>query len=180
MALAGCPTGGDMAGAVHLNFANEAEQIFCAKENSMVLVDAIAAGGDGTELVQGTHLLTYQDIIGGVPEEASLATNDHGMAQTEMRVPTPRKRWLVPVTVTDCAGKREQDQQQAHGDLQSVTLGACTHDMIEDVIAYGRLDLDMERLHDWPEFGFAYLARTGTEGEVPTPVTPPGIFANRT
>ncbi len=176
LAQTDCPTRDAMERGVRLTFPDGLAEIYRDGGDSLVTVDAPTYR---MELGQGTHLLTYEDIIDGVPQESSQTTYDYGMAQTELRVPAPGKRWSVPVKVTDSSGIRDEAQMQAYGDLETVTIGDCTYDMIEVVIAYDREDMYMESLHYLPEFSLTYLAWSGTEGETPSPVIPTDITAIR-
>jgi len=155
-----CLTSGDLRTGIHVDYADGTSETYRTIDAATMSVEGFDGGEPyfRLELAQGTHLLSYVAIDGGRPDEASRQIYDYGIAAMDLPVPVAGGRFNADVVVTASDGARPEAQLQAYVDADPLTLGGCTYETLEVLIAYDTSDNYLESIRFLPQLGFGYLA----------------------
>lgn len=154
-----CATAADLQSGIHLDFADGTTESYRSTGPSTMSVDGI----DGTEvyfrleLAHGTHLLSYVSVYQGEPDGESRQLYDYGVPAGQLPIPEIGGRFNTEVTVTGSDGNWREDQFQAYVEGTPLTIGGCTYDVIDVVIAYDTADNYIEHINYLPQLGLGYL-----------------------
>lgn len=172
-----CPGPADRTKPIRIVFADDTVEVYRRQSGPVTRIE----GFDGAtltytiEVVHGTHMLSYEAIVDGVPDRASRIDYDYGLELSAMQVPSPGGRWQVNAVFTDMDGSYPEAQAQAYGLLRTVQIGACTYDAFDVYIAYDSADAYMETLIYLPALELAYLYSSQTADDPGVPVPPIAI-----
>lgn len=177
-AQSACPTLADRATGISVSFEDGSTEVFRpGNDPAVTIVDGVDTDGFAyrMELIHGTHLLVYENVVDGRPDPASRVSYDYGMAPSAMPVPVPGGRWKADVTATAVDGPRPEAQVQAYDVAVSVDIGGCTYDRIEVLIAYDTTDFYTESVHYLPALDIGFLVWSETVDSPRVSVLPVAI-----
>lgn len=177
LAQTGCPTAADLDRGISIEFPDGGSETY--RRTAPGLVSAVGREANGSTytmaLAQGFHLLFWE----ASDDPSSRVSYDYGVAPQAMPVPTAGGRWRTAVTVTASDGTRQEPQTHAYGALVPVTIGNCTYQSIEGVIAYATTDNYVESVIYLPELGFGYLLWNEADDMARSPIAPVAIRAGK-
>jgi len=166
--LADCPVAADLAGGVRMVETNGTVNLFTAQADGRVQNDGVAPGGYmyRNVLVKGTHLAELGDTDGVNYLPDTRRTVTYPQMDAGMPVPTPNTSARYETTITTTSGSYPETQTQSWGAQTTLTIGACTYDMIPGKITYTNSDFVVfEGLHYLPELSLALLYSYQIEGD---------------
>jgi len=172
-----CPGPADRNKPIRIVFEDDTVEVYRRQAGPVTLIEGFD-GGTLTytiEVVHGTHMLSYETIVDGVPDRSSRIDYDYGLGPSGMPVPSPGGRWQVDAVFSDIDGSHPEAQSQAYGPLQTIQIGACTYDAFDVYIAYDSPDGYMETLVYLPALELGYLYSTQTDNDPAFPVAAVGI-----
>ena len=159
LAQSTCLSSDDLRSGVHLDYADGTTETYRMIGEATMSVDGYDAGEPyfRLEIAHGTHLLSYFAVQDGRPDEASRQTYDYGVDPSALPVPVAGGRFNTDVTVTASDGPRQEAQLQAYVAGEPLSVGGCTYQTLDVLIAYDTADNYMESIRFLPELGLGYL-----------------------
>ena len=120
-------------------------------------------------LAKGLYLAEVIDFSGDTLDPATRLTYSYPMDFAEMPLPTPGGNWNTGATVLGSDGMNVENQVYSFGQFTTLTIGACSYQMMPIEIRYPVQEEDTEAvdtLHWLPDLGLSYLAGSQQGQEV--------------
>ncbi len=168
-AMADCPVAGDLATGLRVTETNGTVNVFTDIGDDRISSDSLSARGNTYRnvLVHGTHLIELGDTIDGEWDPDNHRIVSYNMPTTDMPMPTPQSTWSFETTIASpgLSGYPET-QTQRWGALTTLTIGACTYDMIPGKVTYTNESYTVfEGLHYLPALQLALLFTYQEQGQ---------------
>ena len=157
-AWAGCPVAADLDSGVRLLYENGTAELYRQQRPAVVAMTSTFSDGYESRamLGQGVYLLEVVDLVAGEADPSSRVTYAFDMTPDAMPVPSPGAKWRAR-TIVD---RMDQEKLTASwDDAAKMVFGECAYTVIAGTMHYAAADYSYtERLHFFPDLGFAYLA----------------------
>ncbi len=164
-----CPTAADLDGGIRILSLEHEVETFSRLDDGTVQVTSFYDPGNGYRytLAKGLYMLTFEDIADGtaIPETAEVFA--YPVPADDLPVPVPGGSWQGGVSVNG-GDPAEEPQSYQFGEATTLTIGACTYDVIPVLARLGdSADGFLERYFYLPELGISFIASSGPlEGEM--------------
>lgn len=154
-----CPTGADLSRGIEFKIGDGATEVYKDNGNGIVQVDFRAPDGFESRVLlgKGIYLLESSEVSNGSIVPSSRITYSHALQPADMPIPRPMGRWVSEAaTMADNRPGREV-HNHAFGPATTLTIGACSYDMIPITLHYGDPDGTIDHLEYLPDLGLAML-----------------------
>lgn len=166
--LAECPVAADLADGVRVTESDGTVNLFTAIGDGAVVNDGTSPDGYTYRniLAQGTHLVELGDTSNGAYIPDTRRVVNYPFARVDMPIPSAAASFDFATTITTGTGEYAETQTQKWGTLSSLTIGACTYDMIPAKVVYTNADyVVLEGLYYLPALELALLHSYQIQGE---------------
>ncbi len=169
----GCPTDADLGRGITLHFGDGASETYTAVADATTQVDGKFNGALSYRLLiaQGTHLLSYVEVVDGAEDPASQQVYDYGLAPSQLPVPVAGERFNANVTVAASDGARQEPQLQAYVEGPELVVGTCRYATIDALIAYDTENNYMETIRYIPELALGFMLWNQSDQDARLPDT---------
>jgi hypothetical protein len=159
-ALAECPVAADLETGIRLS-DGEGSETFVRDSDLSVIATYEAEGAPPTQslLAHGIYVMSNADLEDGTPVSGTEVTYVYPVNVPDLPLPIPGGTFETTVMRLGDGQMSNQRETYAFGEMTSVTIGACSFEMIPITARYPDEGPDRyEVIHYLPELGFGYLA----------------------
>ena len=162
-----CPTLDDLKTGIRITYADNFEETYKLSEANehIVTVEEIFDNTDVSHslLAQGIYLVQSIQEENGALAPSTRITYTYPLSPGNMPVPQPNGSWNAKIAVLSNDGLTTETHQMRFLERTSLTVGACSYDMVPIRVTYGQGE--GETLYYMPELGFAVIGVWTSNGE---------------